>query len=200
MNLVRPRRLAAWLGAVAVWCGVCTHADASVVSLGALSYDTFIAASGGSPGVDAFDLANLTGNFGLPPDFPVVDNLIFLSASLKLNPIGQTTELFTLGDVAPGFLLDSSGNPVVQALSTQAFASAEFTATLSSQTFALGDGTTFAAGSPLIDILLLPSQGSSLTVDVDQTAIDVSSAVPEPKSWGMTVLVLPWFFRRRLPQ
>jgi hypothetical protein len=179
------------------------QAHASTVFLGALSFDTFIPGSVDAPGVDAFNVANLTDSFSLPPDFPVTDNLIFQSASLTLNPVGQAPELFSLGDIGPGFLLDSSGNPVVQVPSTQTFASAEFTATLSAQVFALADGTSFTAGSTSIDVLLLPSQGLTLTADVDQTTLDVSSAppsvTPEPENWAVTLLVLLWLVRRRWP-
>jgi hypothetical protein len=182
-------------------CALCVPAHASTVLLGALSFDTFILGSVGAPGVDAFNVANLTGSFSLPPDFPVTDNLTFQSASLTLNLIGQPAELFSLGDIDPGFLLDSSGNPVVQVPSSLSIASAEFTATLSAQVFALAGGTSFTAGSTSIDVLLLPSQGPSLTADVDQTTLDVSSAspsvTPEPESWALTLLVLVWLMRRR---
>jgi hypothetical protein len=160
-------------------------ARGDVVSIGALSYDTFIAAGGGSPGVDAFDIANLTGAFSLPPDFPVTDSLTLQSAVLTLTLGDSTQQVFDLGDIGPGFLLDGSGNPVVQVSGDEVFASAELTATLSATTFLLFDGTSFTAGSASLDALLFPSSGNMLTVDVDQTTIDVSApaaATSEPAS------------------
>ncbi len=167
-------------------CGLLTPvAHASTISVGVLSYDTFIPPGGdGSPGVDAFDIANLTGGFSLPPDFPVTDSLTFEDAVLTLTLTDSSQQVFDLGDIGPGFLLDGSGNPVVQVSSDESFTSAELTATLSPTTFMLFDGSTFTADSASLDILLLPSSGPTLTVDVDQTTIDVSSAAaastPEP--------------------
>src|SRR5579863_7126766 len=116
-------------------------AQASTVSVGALSYDTFIPAGGGSPGADAFNLANLTGAFSLPTDFPVTDSLTFGSAVLTLTLSDLSQDVIALGDIGPGFLLDGSGNPIVQVPGDDVFDSAEFTVTLSPLTFALFDGT-----------------------------------------------------------
>jgi len=158
---------------------------ASTIAVGVLSFDTFIPPGGdGSPGVDAFDIVNLTGGFSLPPDFPVTDSLTFEDAILTLTLSDSSEEVFDLGDIGPGFLLDGSGNPVVQVSSDESFTSAELTATLSPTTFMLFDGSMFSADSSALDVLLLPSSGSTLTVDVDETTIDVSSAAaastPEP--------------------
>ena len=65
--------------------GLSGSVRAETINLGALSYDTFIAASNGSPGIFAFDLANLTGADSLPPDFPVSD-LDHLVRSENLRP------------------------------------------------------------------------------------------------------------------
>jgi hypothetical protein len=201
MTLGQALQSARWLGAMAILCGICAPAHASTVSLGALSYDTFIPPSTGSPGVDAFNVANLTGSFSLPADFPVIDDLTFQGTMLFLNPVGLAQEVFSLGDIGPGFLQDSGGNPVVQVPSTLVFTSAELKATLSAAMFTLADGTSFAPASTSIDVLLLPSSGSSLTADVDQITLDVSSApvstTPEPASGCLTLLVLPWLLRRR---
>jgi hypothetical protein len=179
-------------------------ARADIVDVGTLSYDTFIPAGNGSPGVDAFDLANFTGAFSLPPDFPVIDDLTFQSAVLTLTLSDLSQEVFDLGDVGPGFLVDNSGNPIVQAPGDQVFASAELTATLSPLTFGLSDGTSFTADSGALDILLLPSIGPSLAVDVDQITIGVSgtvrTTVPEPTSRDLILLVLPmlvWSLRSK---
>jgi hypothetical protein len=171
---------------------VCAHAD--IVNAGALSYDTFIPAGNGSPGINAFDLANLTGGFSLPPDFPVEDALTFGSAMLTLTLSDLSEQVFALGKIGPGFLLDQNGNPIVQVAGNQAFDSAEFTATLAPVTFALWDGTSFTADSSLIDVMLLPSSGQTLTVDVDQTTIGLSGTVlttiPEPSAGNLLLLVV----------
>jgi hypothetical protein len=98
-----------------------------------------------------------------------------------------------LGDIGPGFLLDQSGNPVVQVPSDQAFVSAEFTATLSPNSFTLFDGTSITADSTSIDVVLDPSSGTTLVADTDQTTIgsvSTASTLPEPSSIGLLVLVL----------
>ena len=183
-NLIRIISLAA-LGLLA------PAARASTIFVGTLSYDTFIPPGNGTPGVDAFDIANLTGGFSLPPDFPVTDSLTFEAAVLTLTLSDASQQVFDLGDIGPGFLLDMSGNPVVQVSSDESFTSAELTATLSPTTFMLFDGTTFTADSAALDVLLLPSVGSTLTVDVDQTTIDVSSppaaAIPEPSGSALVL-------------
>jgi hypothetical protein len=184
MTLRQAGRFAIRFGGVAVLCVVC--AQAGMVDVGVLSYDTFIPAGNASPGVFAFDLYNLTGACSLPPDFPVSDSLTFVSATLTLTLSDLSQDVIPLGDIGPGFLLDQSGNPIVQVPGGESFDSAEFTATLSPVTFGLSDGTSFIAGSSSIDVLLLPSIGSTLTVDVDQTTIGVSGTAqiltPEPSS------------------
>jgi hypothetical protein len=187
-----------------VLCLFSAMARADIVALGTLSYDTFIPAGNGFPGVDAFNLANFTGAFSLSPDFPAVDDLTFQSAVLTLTLSDLSQEVLDLGDIGPGFLVDNSGNPIVQVPGDQVFASAELTATLSPLTFGLSDGTSFTADSAAMDILLLPSSGPSLAVDVDQITIGVSgtvqTTVPEPMSRDLILLVLPgvvWNLRRK---
>lgn len=175
-------------------CFLGTAAQATIINVGALSYDTFIPVGGGSPGVDAFDIANLTGAFNLPPDFPAADSLTFMGAVLTLTLSDATQQIFDLGDIVPGFLLDGGGNPVVQVPGDQTFTSAEFTATLSPTTFTLSDGTSFKADTATMDIFLLPSSGGTLTVDVDQTALGVSGSsvvsTPEPRTVGLALIGL----------
>jgi hypothetical protein len=171
----------------ALLCLLPIIAQADTLNVGVLSYDTFVPGAGG---IDAFDITNLTGSFNLPPDFPVLDNLIFQSAALTLSD-GQ---VFMLGNIAPGLLLDANGNPVVQVPASSRFQSAELRATLSATTFAMSGGT-FTANSNMIDILLLPSTGVNLTPDVDTTTIAVtgqaSVVTPEPASWALLLIVLP---------
>ena len=179
-----------------------TRARADIVNIGVLSYDTFIPSGAGSPGIDAFDLSNLTGAFNLPPDFSVSDSLILQNAVLTVTPSGQAAQVFDLGDIGPGLLSDPSGNPVVQLPSDELFASAELTATLSSTSFLLSDGTTFVADSGALDVTLGPASGPTLTADVDQGVISVSggppvSSIPEPKG-SLPLLVAGVWFASRL--
>jgi hypothetical protein len=166
--------------------GLCLAAGrCQAIPIGVLSYDTFIPDSSASPGISAFDLSNLTGAFALPPDFPVDDSLTFQSARLTLTRPDLTQQTFSLGDIGPGFLLDSGGNPLIQVSAATVYSSAEFTATLVPATFALDDGTTFTADSAAIDIVLAPSAGSSLVAGVDLVPISMDQStgvVPEPAS------------------
>lgn len=167
-------------------CLALTVAKADVF-VGVFSYDTFIPAGDGAPGVDAFNVANFTGSFGLPPDFPAADDLIFQSASINLFQGSTLWNTFTLGDIGPGFALDGFGNPLLQVPDDVAFTSAEFIATLSPLTFTLADGNLFTVSSGSIDTLLLPSSDSDLTVDVDNVLISVPgtehvASTPEPAS------------------
>jgi hypothetical protein len=184
-------------------CLLAGQAEAEVVLVGTLSYDTFIPGDADSPGIDAFNLSNLTGGFALPTDFPVSDALTFQSATLTLTFSDLLQEVFDLGDIDPGFLLDPDGNPIVQVSGDQVFSSAEFNATLSAGIFALFDGTSFVADSPTLDVELLPSGGSALVADTDQTAIAVSGTVastPEPSSLllaSLPCLVSAEYLRRK---
>ena len=147
---------------------------AAAVPVGILSFDPFI------PGAsNAFNIANLSESFSLPPDFPVVDPLTFAGAQLTVSYEDLSTTLFDLGDIGPGFV----DNPVLQFADSIAFASATLTFTLSSLHFALDDGSTFEAASSLVSVSLLPSTGSLLAPG-ELVVIDVEGApvttVPEP--------------------
>ena len=204
---LKSRKLQRLIGCIAVLFIAGGSARADSINVGALSYDTYIPASGGSPGVFAFNLSNLTGGFSLAPDFPVTDSLTFGSAKLTLTLGDLSRNVISLGDLGPGFLLDLNGNPIVQVPGNQVFDSAEFTATLSPIFFTLSNGTSFVAGSSAIDVLLLPSTGPNLTVDTDQTIITAlgtpPATVPEP-SGGLllltALLVLLGLSKRSLPK
>lgn len=175
---------------------------ADVLTVGALSYDTFVPAGNGSPGIYAFDLADLSGAYDLPPDFPVSDGLTLGSAVLTLTLADATREVFDLGDIAPGFLVDVNGNPVVQVPGNEGFTSAELVAMLSTTTFILADGAMFTATSASLDALLLPSSGSTLSVDVDRTIIDVSGSIaslaPEPATLSCLLSFFLFFLTKRI--
>lgn len=146
------------------------------INIGLISFDVLIP-GGGTPGVNVFNVSNLTGGFALPPDFPALDPLVFLNSSLTLTD-GGTPTVISLGNLGPGAL-----DPTipVQFPDSALFSSAIFVATLSQTSFLLSDGTTFVAASSAITVELLPSFGPSLVPGADFALITVSpSPVPEP--------------------
>lgn len=62
-----------------------TAGRADTVALGAITFDVFIPGGIGSPGVNDFSIDGFPGLFGLPPDFPASDPLIFLNSSTELS-------------------------------------------------------------------------------------------------------------------
>jgi hypothetical protein len=154
------------------------------IGLGLLSLDELV------PGaVNTFTVNNFTLIFN-SVDFPVSDTLIFQNSTLTLTRAdGIFIAPIFLGDLGPG----SNSDPSLEFGSDVLFTSAEFTATLSSLTFGLFDGTTFAADTAALDVILLPSSGNSnLVAGVDLVPITVSgstavSAVPEPSAWLLLV-------------
>jgi hypothetical protein len=165
---------------------------ADSLNLGVVSFDNLIPGDLG-PGVNAFDISNFTGSFGLPPDFPSLTDVTFKNSTLKL--FGGTTQILALGDIGPGFLAPAASFP-----DTDDFSSAEFTADLDVTTFLLAGGGTFTANSAAIDIFLNPSSGLNLLAG-DFALITVSNeptAIPEPASWpllGLATISL-WVFQR----
>lgn len=168
---------------VAAWAGP--------AAVGTLSFDVFIPPSGGTPGVNAFNISNFTGAFALPPGFPVSTAVSFNTASLMLTLQGGSTQTVPLGNLVPGPLLDSSGKPLssLQFSSSMNFMSATFVGILSQTTFLLVDGTTFVAASPTLSFTLLPSSGSSLVAGRDLGTLDVAP-VPEPGTLILMAIAL----------
>lgn len=168
----------------------------SAIPIGILSYDTFIAGPGG---VSAFGIANITGDFNLPPDFPVTTALQFLSSTLTLTRDDGRVDVFSLGDIGPGVFED----PRLLFPDLQFFISATFSATLSTQTLALADGTTLFAPSAAFAFTLLPSTGATLAPGdfaiIDIAAAPPSESVPEPGSLALLVtgLAVFWIASRR---
>src|SRR4051812_17292927 len=66
-----------------------------------ISFDLLIPGDINSPGVNVFNIANFTGGFSLPPDFPVLDSLELLNSSLTLMD-GGSPLVILLGDLVPG--------------------------------------------------------------------------------------------------
>jgi hypothetical protein len=164
-------------------------AQADPIAIGLLSFDNILAPTTTGPGVNAFDLSNLTGPYGLF-DLSASDSLTFLNAVLTLNPGGgAASTTMDLGDVLPGPLTDSNGNPLVTFPTDDSFVSATFTADLTPDlaplSFHLSDGSIFDAASP-ISVSLTLSQGESDLMPGDFAVIYADPApvtpVPEPAS------------------
>jgi hypothetical protein len=112
-------------------------ACADLVPIGLLSFELVIPGTSGSPGVNGFTVANLTGDpafngFALPPDFPVLSDVTFLSSTLTLTT-GSIPHVYNLGEIGPGFF---SSSPI-QFADTTLFSSAIFSAALSPTHFDL---------------------------------------------------------------
>ena len=171
---------------------------ADPIPIGVLSFDVFTPPANGSPGVNAFNISNFTGTFDLPPDLPASTALTFMNAVLEVDPNGGAPQDIPLGDVAPGPLQDSGGNPlpVLQFPSTEDFTSATFTAMLSPTTFMLSDGSTFVGGAT-IALTLSPSSGPVLMAGTDDAVIAAQPAAgaPEPGSFilfGTALAAVLW--------
>ncbi len=159
---------------------------ASTANIGVISFDVLISGTPGAPGVNAFDISDLTGDpgaggFALPPDFPVFTSLTFTLTGLALVGSGGTQNI-SLGSIVPGTL---SPPPSLQFPDTTTFSSSTLVFTLSQTNLALSGGGTFAAASSQVTALLLPSSGNSLVAGTDFALITVStvSPVPEPGSF-----------------
>jgi hypothetical protein len=175
---------------LAVWIH---PAAADTVPLGVLSYDTYFNVGTGAT-VGAFNVANFVGDpalsgFALPPNFNVFTFLNINNATLTLTGLSAPSLPISIGSIGPGYLLDSSGNPlsILQFSLGSAFTSALLQGTLSATTLTLADGTTVNV-DPTISILLTPSSGSNLTPGVDLVVIDATTAatsVPEPGAFSL---------------
>jgi hypothetical protein len=169
---------------------ICSLA-ADTVNIGVLSFNNLNPGGGGSPGINDYEVDNLTGAlFGLPPDFPVADSITLGGAQVTLFPSGGgSSQVVSLGDLAPGVYTPDG----LQFLDTSQFAEATLQATLSQTSFALSDGTTFRADSGAIDATLLPSSGPVLQPGQDFVVLSVSgevSAIPEARHTGLFPVVL----------
>ncbi len=183
------------------------RALADQVNLGIISFDNLIPADpNGTPGTNGFNIFNFTGGFDLPPDFTAAEDVTFGQSTLALVGIADSnpfTPTISLGDVGPGPLQGPDGfpPPSLQFPDTTTFSQAEFQATLGPLTFGLADGSVFTADSSKIDVLLLPAQGNNNLTAGDTAVISVSgtisaAVVPEPASWSLLLLAMPWAARR----
>ena len=152
----------------------------ATINLGVISFDTVIPGDPQTPGVNAFNVTNLTGTFALPPDFPVVDPITFINSTANL--LGTT---ISIGDITPG----SASLTALTFPDTQLFPFFTLVGSLSQTSFILADGTTFTATSNSVMASLRPSIGSTLTPGVDFAVITVSD-IPEPATTALSSAVV----------
>jgi hypothetical protein len=181
-------------------------ARADPIAIGLLSFDVFIPSSITPPitGINAFDVFNFTGpTFGGLLGSPYAsDPLTFENASLTVTPANGPSQVFSLGDIGPGELLDKNGNPPVEFPAAANFTSATFTATLSPADFRVSDGTTFDAFAS-VSATLTPSSGSFLQAGVDVVVINAqASQTAEPSTLALagTALTVMFYLFARKPR
>lgn len=177
-------------------CLLSFPAAAATIHIGYVSFDQFIPGAPGFPGVNAFSIANLTGDetlggYALPPDFPVYTPLVFLGSSLTLTLEGGTNQIFPLGDLAMGAHMP----PVLEFPETALFSQARFTAQVNPTTFSLDDGSAWTVISATIDVQLMPSTGTALEPGLDPVLLTVdanpqTTPIPEPTTWSCVLLAL----------
>ncbi len=173
-------------------------ASANTIALGVLSFDNLIP-DGATPGVNVFDIANFTGaTWGLPPDFPVSDELSLLNATLTLEGDLGTQEV-VLGEIDPGIF---SPPMTAEFSDTINFTSATLTATLSESVINLYDSTTFTPYTETVTASIVPSSGNDLIAGTDFAVITVSdqAATPEPATGatlGGALLLVSAIARRK---
>ena len=161
-------------------------AHAGSIGLGFVSYDIFIPADGDAPGSNIFGIGNLTGDpalggFALASDFPSFTPVSFLESSLTLI-VEDTSLVRALGDIEPGFV---EPLPSLQFADTGPISLLVFSATLSTTSFRLENGSTFLADSAALNLTLLPAFGSALMPGFDFGVLAVEgqvipAPVPEP--------------------
>lgn len=194
MNFVlRPIRSIALILVLGLLSSAAPAFADSILNLGVISFDVLIPGGPRSPGTNVFNISNLTGDpsgggFALPPDFPAFTALTFLGSSITFTFADTSTQLISLGDIAPGSLTPPLS---LQFPDTTIFLSASFNATLSATSIALFGGGSFGA-SPSITTVLGPSSGPILVAGTDLAVIaaDAVSGVPEPGSGSSVVLGL----------
>ena len=181
---------------LSLFLGCSTAAFSETINLGIISFDVLTPGNGISPGVNVFNITNLTGDpllsgFALPSDFPVFTSVIIMGATLTLEDGGAPT-VIGLSAIDPGpFLVPGS----LQFPDTVAFTSVILSATLNQTSLLLADGTTFLTDSALVLVTMLPFVDPSLVAGSDFAVISVTGSVaaagvPEPRSAGMMMAAL----------
>jgi hypothetical protein len=138
---------------------------------------TSLRVSSSSPALPAGGPADRRHPRALPPDFPVVTSLTFLSPTLTLVPFSGAALSIALDAIGPGAILASLFPE------TDAFLSARFEALLDATEFFGADGRAFSASSARVFADLIPGSGETLVPEFDLGVISVDAvAVPEPSS------------------
>lgn len=168
------------LVSLVVFCAQAASADS--IPIGVVAFNEFIPASSPVPGLNTFDIANLTG--GLLAPAPGLATVEIFNGSLLLTFSDGSTQSFAITGLSP-FPLIPGFNPTAIFSSDTLFLSAVLTGTLDVTFVQLNDGTTtnlvetFSATlNPLAgDTFLAPCTfGSTLCAQ----APIVAAPVPEP--------------------
>lgn len=167
-------------------------AAAESIAIGVVSFDVFLPGDGDTPGVNAINLLNLTGDplaggFALDPDFPSHTEITLLNASLTLVVDG-VPQLLALGDIGPGLF-----DPTLALLfsDTASISSLILTATLSTTALRRGDGTALTAASQMVMLTMLPLVDGALVpgLDLAVISIDADTSTPVPAPGAFVLLV-----------
>jgi hypothetical protein len=167
------------------------RANADVISVGKLSFETFILGA-----ANRFVVGNFTDTDAAPPDFPALTAASFVGAALVLSRPALPDENVPLGNLGPGQHFSNFY------LISDVFTKAHFTATLSPLALALGGGATFIPSNANIDVDLVPSAGTELntgdfvTIDLEGDVIQVASE-PAPAVLLLVAAAAVTFAHRR---
>lgn len=154
-------------------------ATADSVSVGDVEFNRF------AVGVNDFAVNNFTGsnNLGF---FPVGNDVTFDNVVLIATESGGTIVTFHLGDIDPGT------NTSAQVADTLLFTKVVFSATLSTNSLMLTNGSSGTlVPDPTLSFTLLPSGGTFLAAGVDLGTFNASPAVASanepPSLWFLAV-------------
>jgi hypothetical protein len=185
-----------WLTFIGVLVSLEAPLAASPINTGLLTYDVLLGSTPGFPGVNHFQIWNLTGDpalggQGLAPDFPIYTPISFTNATVSVV-IGNVVQTIPVSDMSPGVFdfpdLEFSSDLLIQ--------SATFTANISPLQFELSTLEPYLADSDQISVTLLPSAGDDLQPGIDLAVITIDATVeaptevPEPASFGLACSAL----------
>jgi hypothetical protein len=204
MRPLTSKRSTILVGTVALWlfasAGIAS-AEPFVLQVGLLSFDSFIGPNEDPdvPGVNAFNVFNFTGEFGLL-DPNAAQALTFGQIILTLDSDTESASgPLNVSDFGPGQLLDLDGNPVLQWSDQIAFRSATLRGDVDLTSFLLPDGFLFTVTPQSLSASLFPATGGSLgagdfaIIELHGDRTEAPTGVPEPSSliligWGLAGL------------
>lgn len=159
-----------------------THATPLTVTVGAFTFDEFIPAADTTPGVDAFNITNLTDlGIDLDGNGIVAPALNFLDLVATLVDAAGASSSTLLGSLAANSVLaDGTGVSPLLFPDTQLFTSAVLTGSVEGFTAQLADGSVFTAALSPFTATLLPSNGTSLAAGADFALIAITGDVSQP--------------------